>query len=152
MEPLLARAEGHIPPFPGIEEAAGGMPTGIFGATAESGVGGTLSSVFGTLLIECRRECGVDPVTLPVVPRFGNAMPGKPSSFVPPLAPGVKFGSTETTDRMGKTRSVAYDPRKGDWVGLEEGELLVRFREEESRLAREYRSRLLVCHRVDAVG
>ena len=65
-------------------------------------------SVVRTLLVEWRLE-SLLPATLPLVLvlTLGKEKSGKPSSVVSVRADGVWVGSTEITERIGKTRSVS---------------------------------------------
>ena len=97
---------------------------GVFGVDVALDVCGLLSSIFGTLLVECRRELDLDSSEPLIVFRLGNAMPGNPSSLFSVDAVGVFVGSTETTDLIGNTRSVTDGLMNGDSEGGTKGEVV----------------------------
>lgn len=63
-------------------------------------------------------------MVLPTVVLLGALIPGNPSSIFSGLGAGVWDGSTETTDLMGNTRSVADGLMKGEPAGGVEGDVI----------------------------
>lgn len=124
IDPLLVAEGGHRPEFSGIDEDMDAAPNGVFGVDAALGVCGVLSSMLGTLLIECRRELESDSAVLLAVFLLGIAIPGKLSSLFSVLAVGVCEGSTDMTDLTGNTRSVTDGLMNGESEG---GEKVVLF-------------------------
>lgn len=137
-----------------MKDEAGVAPIGVFGVDVALGVCGLVSSMLRMLLVECRRDWGLESPALPNVLFLATSIPGNPSSLFSALGAGVCVGSTETTDLIGNTRSVAEGLTKGDSEGVAKGEPPVGTPADMLRLAPGGIGWPLDCHKVsvDACG